>query len=118
MRRVALHSRLVDGTEEAYETEHATVWPELITAMHRAGIADWTIWRSGRDLFHLVECEDFDAAIRQLSTDPVDQRWQRHMSRFVAGFAEHPGGAAGKGLRHVWTMSEQVAAEVDDVAGW
>jgi L-rhamnose mutarotase len=118
VRRVALHSRLIDGTEAAYETEHATVWPELITAMHRAGIADWTIWRSGRDLFHLVECDDFDAAVEQLATDPVDQRWQQHMSRFVAGFAENPDGAAGKGLRHVWTMSEQLAAEVDDAAGW
>jgi L-rhamnose mutarotase len=105
--RIALHSRLIEGTETAYETEHATVWPELITAMRRAGIRDWTIWRSGRDLFHLVDCADFDAAVEQLATDPVDQRWQQHMARFVESFAENPEGAAGKGLRHVWTMSEQ-----------
>ena len=43
---------LIDGTESAYDAAHATVWPELITAMHRAGISDWTIRRSGRDLFH------------------------------------------------------------------
>jgi L-rhamnose mutarotase len=105
--RIALHSRLIEGTETAYETEHATVWPELLTAMRRAGIRDWTIWRSGRDLFHLVDCADFDAAVEQLATDPVDQRWQQHMARFVQSFAENPDGAAGKGLRHVWTMSEQ-----------
>ena len=57
---------------------------------------DWTIWRSGRDLFHLVECDDFDAAVKQLATDPVDQRWQQHMSRFVESFAENPDGAAGR----------------------
>lgn len=108
MTRLALHSRLLPGTEEAYETEHATVWPELITVMTRAGIKDWTIWRSGRDLFHLVECDDFEAAVAQLADDPVDQRWQVHMSRFVEGFAENPDGLAGLALRHVWTMSEQV----------
>jgi len=112
--KIALHSRLIEGTETAYEIEHATVWPELITAMHRAGIADWTIWHSGRDLFHLVECADFDAAVKQLATDPVDQRWQKHMARFVESFAENPDGAAGRALRHVWTMSEQLATETND----
>ena len=111
MNQIALHSRLAEGSETAYDTEHATVWPELITAMQRAGIADWRIWRSGRDLFHLVDCDDFDAALKQLANDPDDQRWQRHMSRFVVGFAENPEGAGGRGLRHVWSLSEQLAAE-------
>ena len=105
--RLALHSRLIPGTEEAYEIEHARVWPELIAVMRTAGITDWSIWRSGRDLFHLVECDDFEAAVAQLKQDPVDQRWQQHMSQFVEGFAENPEGVAGQSLRHVWTMSEQ-----------
>jgi L-rhamnose mutarotase len=105
--RLALHSRLIPGTEEAYELEHARVWPELIAVMRAAGITDWSIWRSGRDLFHLVVSDDFEAAVAQLKTDPVDQRWQQHMSQFVEGFAQNPEGVAGQSLRHVWTMSEQ-----------
>ncbi|MET9275504.1 L-rhamnose mutarotase [Kribbella sp. NPDC003557] len=105
--RLALHSRLIPGTEEAYEIEHARVWPELITVMRAAGISDWSIWRSGRDLFHLVVSDDFEAAVAQLKNDPVDQRWQQHMSQFVEGFAQNPEGVAGQSLRHVWTMSEQ-----------
>ena len=105
--RLALHSRLIPGTEEAYEIEHARVWPELIAVMRTAGITDWSIWRSGWDLFHLVECADFEAAVAQLKQDPVDQRWQQHMSQFVEGFAQNPDGLAGQSLRHVWTMSEQ-----------
>ena len=108
MTRLALHSRLIPGTEEAYEIEHAHVWPELIVVMNAAGITDWSIWRSGRDLFHLVECDDYEAAVAKLSGDPVDQRWQVHMSRFVEGFAQNPDGLAGQSLKHVWTMSEQV----------
>ena len=105
MTRLALHSRLIPGTEEAYELEHARVWPELITVMNRAGIHDWSIWRSGRDLFHLVDCDDFEAAVAQLANDPVDQRWQKHMSQFVESFAQNPDGT--QQLNHVWTMSEQ-----------
>jgi L-rhamnose mutarotase len=105
--RLALHSRLIPGTEEAYEIEHARVWPELIAVMNAAGITDWSIWRSGSDLFHLVECDDYEAAVAKLSGDPVDKRWQEHMSQFVAGFAQNPDGLAGQSLRHVWTMSEQ-----------
>jgi L-rhamnose mutarotase len=105
--RLALHSRLIPGTEESYELEHARVWPELIVVMRNAGIRDWSIWRSGRDLFHLVECDDYEAAVAQLALDPVDQRWQQHMSRFVEGFAKNPDGLGGVALRHVWTMSEQ-----------
>jgi L-rhamnose mutarotase len=103
--RLALHSRLIPGTEEAYEREHARVWPELITVMNRAGIRDWSIWRSGRDLFHLVDCDDYPAAVAQLANDPVDQRWQTHMSQFVESFAQNEDGT--QPLNHVWTMSEQ-----------
>ncbi|GAA0960219.1 L-rhamnose mutarotase [Kribbella koreensis] len=109
MTRLALHSRLIPGTEEAYELEHARVWPELITVMNQAGIHDWSIWRSGRDLFHLVECDDYEAAVAQLSNDPIDRRWQDHMSQFVESFAKNPDGAGGQALRHVWTMSEQTS---------
>ena len=108
MNQFALHSRLIEGTESAYEAEHATVWPELITAMQRAGIRDWRIWRSGRDLFHLVDCDDFEAALRQLADDPDDRRWQRHMSAYVEGFAET---ADSRVLRRVGALSEQLAAE-------
>ncbi len=68
--RLALHSRLLPGTEEAYEREHARVWPDLMTVMRAAGITDWSIWRSGRDLFHLVECDDYEAAVAQLRQRP------------------------------------------------
>lgn len=105
MTRLALHSRLIPGTEEAYELEHARVWPELITVMNRAGIRDWSIWRSGRDLFHLVDCDDYQAATAQLATDPVDQRWQQHMSQFVESFAQNADGT--QALNHVWTMTAQ-----------
>jgi L-rhamnose mutarotase len=105
--RIALHSRLQDGQELAYEDAHRTIPDDLVAAFREVGITDWTIWRSGRDLFHLVDCADFEAALRRLAGDPADQRWQQTMRAYVAGFAEHPEGVAGMGLRHVWSLSGQ-----------
>ncbi len=105
--RVALHSVLREGQEEAYEREHATVWPDLLAALQRVGIREWTIWRSGRHLFHVVDADDFDRAMAELQHDPVNERWQAHMAAFVDHFEADPDGAAGMGLRHVWTLTEQ-----------
>jgi L-rhamnose mutarotase len=105
--RIALHSFLHPGQELGYEQAHRTIPDDLLAALQRAGIRDWAIWRDGRDLFHIVDCDDFDAAQRALADDPVNQRWQQTMSAYVARFADNPDGAAGMALRHVWTLSEQ-----------
>jgi L-rhamnose mutarotase len=108
--RIALHSVLHDGAELGYEQAHRVVPDDLLAALRRAGIRDWAIWRDGRDLFHVVDCDDFDAAQRALADDPVNQRWQETMAAYVARFTENPEGAAGMGLRHVWTLREQAGS--------
>lgn len=105
--KVALHSLLRDGQETAYEEEHRTVPADLLLALQRAGIRDWTIWRSGSHLFHVVDSDDFSGAMDQLADHPVNHRWQEHMASFVDRFEENPDGEAGLGLRHVWTMTAQ-----------
>jgi L-rhamnose mutarotase len=108
--RIALHSFLHSGQELGYEQAHRVIPDDLLAALRRAGIRDWAIWRDGQDLFHIVDCDDFDAAQRALADDPVNQRWQETMSAYVARFAENPEGAAGVALRHVWTLSEQAGS--------
>lgn len=109
--KVALHSVLREGQEAAYEREHAEVWPDLLAALRRAGIRDWTIWRSGRNLFHLVDTDDFAAAMDRLDDDEVNQRWQDHMAAFVDHFEPNGEGQAGLAIRHVWTLRDQVSRE-------
>lgn len=112
--KIALHSVLRHGQQEAYEREHAAVWPQLLAALQRAGINDWTIWRSGPHLFHLVEADDFAGAMRQLADDPINTKWQEHMAGFVDHFEENPQGEAGLALRHVWTLTEQSNAHTEE----
>jgi hypothetical protein len=63
MAYVALHSVLKPGREADYDLLHQQIPDDLLEAHRRAGITDWSIWRGGRDLFHLVERDDFPAAL-------------------------------------------------------
>jgi len=105
--RVALHSVLREGHETAYDEAHAAIPDDLVGSFDRLGIQDWQIWRSGRDLFHLVDCDDFAAAMAALDDDPANQRWQEFINQHVDHF-EEPGG--GMELPLVWTLAQQRAA--------
>lgn len=82
---VGLRTRLKPGMEEAYEKAHAVVWPELVAAQRELGIEHWIIFRHGAELFHVVQCDDFDGATATLAKLPIEQRWQSDMARYVIG---------------------------------
>jgi L-rhamnose mutarotase len=91
---VGLRTRLKPGMQGAYESAHATIWPELQMAQREVGIRRWLIFRHGLDLLHVVECDDFDRAEAELASNPVDQRWQAEMARYVVQSLDGRGGAA------------------------
>ena len=105
----ALHSVLRPGREDAYEEVHARVPQELLAALLNSGIRDWRIWRSGTDVFHLIECDDLAAALAALDADPRNQRWQAFIGDYVDHF-EPPDGSAGFGLSQVWQLTGQTHA--------
>lgn len=107
--RYTLHSRLVAGGERAYERAHEVVPMDLVRSFERVGIASWTIWRAGRDLFHLVEADDFAAALRALATDPADIAWQQTIGVFVEGFVGPDGEPGTVPLTEVWDLRQQMA---------
>jgi len=105
--RTALHSVLRPGREEDYDREHARIWPEMAQSLIAAGITDWTIWRSGMNLFHLVESDDFRSAMAALAEDPVDRSWNDHINLIVDHFEP---GEDDQALRTVWSLAEQVGS--------
>lgn len=96
---VALHSRILPGHEADYEREHAVIPLALDAALRRAGVHEWTIWRSGTDLFHLVLVDDFAAMQESLRDDPADRAWQPHIGAFLLA-----GGQGLTPLAEVWTL--------------
>lgn len=98
---VALRTRLKPGMEGEYEKAHNEVWPELVALQRDLGIKHWLIFRHGVELFHVVECDDFDRAVATLSKHPIDQRWQAEMARYVV-VSDDGEGAAVDRLRLVY----------------
>lgn len=80
---VALHTRLAEGCIEKYEAVHAIIPPELDSVLRAAGVTSWRIWRDGRDLFHWVEVENFEAMQAHLAADPVDRLWQQRIGELL-----------------------------------
>ena len=58
----------------------AAVPAELTDAIRAAGATGWTIWRSGTDLFHLIDCADYPAMLAALNANPVNVEWQARMA--------------------------------------
>ena len=94
--RVGLHTRLRPGTEHEYDELHRTVWPEVLAAIERAGITRWLIFRDGLDLFHFVECDDYDAAIAELAVEPVNMRWQAEVAPLMEKAHDYSGDGSDK----------------------
>lgn len=111
---IALHSVLRRGAEAEYEARHRRIPDDLAATFARIGIHDWSIWRSGVDLFHLVDCDDWIAANEALTTDPANAAWQADIGRFVDHFVQVSGpGPAGQVLPHVYSLREQVASSAE-----
>ena len=84
MMQVGLHTRIMPGSEERYEEYHRAVWPDVLAAMRRAGITMYVIFRDGLDLFHFIECEDYDRAIAEIAKDPTSMRWEAEIATMMA----------------------------------
>lgn len=102
METVALHTRLRAGKEADYDRVHATIPAELDTALREAGVHSWRIWRSGRELFHLVEVDDYKAMRAHLAEHPANIPWQAQMAELLEVEDDYSG--AEPDVRLVWEL--------------
>ncbi|MDO5661699.1 MAG: L-rhamnose mutarotase [Brachybacterium sp.] len=109
---IALHTRIAEGCEQDYDREHRRIPDDLDTALRRAGVHSWRIWRDGRDLFHLVEVDDVAAMRRTLRDDPANRAWQHHINQFLEIPDRYDGDD--EGIHRVWELPSRPPS--DDVA--
>jgi L-rhamnose mutarotase len=83
MQRVATYMTVKPGMEEAYREEHRHVWPEVLAGISRHGIANYSIFMTGRALFSFFEVDDLDKAMGLAAADPINQKWQEHMASLM-----------------------------------
>jgi L-rhamnose mutarotase len=108
MQRILSRTRLRPGQEQAYDTVHASIPPALATRLREAGVHDWTIWRDGQDLVHLIEVDDYRAMRRALASDPVNAAWQDVVNPLLEADDDYSGNDDGVPL--VWTLARQLGA--------
>lgn len=84
MQRIAFRLRVREDKLDEYKAIHRDVWPELLSDMHDAGYRNYSIFADGPDLFGYLECEDWNAAQRALSTSDANRRWQEYMTSYLA----------------------------------
>ncbi|RSM79509.1 L-rhamnose mutarotase [Kibdelosporangium aridum] len=102
METVALHTRLKPGKEADYDREHAVIPQELDVALREAGVHSWRIWRSGRDLFHVVEVDDYARMREQLRDHPANIPWQARMAELLDVEDDYSG--AQPDVKKVWEL--------------
>ena len=68
---------------EDYLEAHRAVWPEMLDALRSAGIRNYSIFRSGNEVFGYFEADDLDAAGRYLDGADVNRRWQEAMAELL-----------------------------------
>ena len=102
METVALHTRLREGREADYDRIHASIPLELDGALREAGVHTWRIWRSGRELFHLVEVDDYRAMRAYLAEHPANVPWQAQMAELLEVEDDYSG--AEPDVRLVWEL--------------
>ena len=76
----------------------------LLTTTDGSSPAFWTIWRSGTELFHVIECADYQGLLAALAGNPVNQRWQERMAGLLAAVHDYSEDGAEAALPVVWQL--------------
>ncbi|MBT2533679.1 L-rhamnose mutarotase [Arthrobacter sp. ISL-48] len=99
---IVLHTRLKPGAAQAYADAHAEIPAELVAALKDAGVGNWRIWRSGQELIHVVEVDDYKAMRHELAGNPVNIAWQARMAELLEIEDDYSGNDSGVPL--VWEL--------------
>lgn len=77
VQRIASVIRLRPDKEAEYRALHAAVWPEVLAALKRAHVANYSIFLRDGMLFSYMEYHgtDYLADMASIAADPASQRW-------------------------------------------
>ncbi|WP_083441196.1 L-rhamnose mutarotase [Nitriliruptor alkaliphilus] len=77
LQRHAAVIRLRPEKEEEYRRLHAAVWPDVLAALQRAGVRNYSIFLRDGLLFSYMEYDgdDFERSMALIAQDQATQRW-------------------------------------------
>ena len=77
MKRMAMVINVKPDRLEAYKRLHADAWPEVLAALRKANVRNYSIHLKDHTLFGYLEYhgQDWDADMALVAADPATQRW-------------------------------------------
>ena len=90
METIAFRMVLNPGMREEYERRHTEIWPELVDALHNAGVRDYRIFFDS-DTHHLfaVLSRTSDHTMDQLPHLDVMRKWWDYMADIMQTAPDH-----------------------------
>lgn len=84
MKRVGFLLKVKQDRLAEYRKHHETVWPEMLEALRKHGWHNYSLFlREDGLLFGYFETPDsFEAAIKGMSTEEINTRWQDLMAPY------------------------------------
>ena len=90
METVAFRMMLNPGMREEYERRHREIWPELVDALHNAGVRDYRIFLD-EETHHLFAVLTLPAGhtMDQLPALDIMRKWWDHMAAIMQTAPDH-----------------------------
>ena len=80
MQRIAFLMHIEPGTEEEYRLRHVEIWPRMVAELKAAGCHNYSIFRSGLQLFAYLEVNNLDSYRMYMAGSEVAAEWEAYMS--------------------------------------
>lgn len=103
---------LKPGAADAYRVLHSRIPEAVETALRDAGVTQWSIWRDGDQLIHVIETRDgLDEMERRIAAlGTIDAEWDA----LLAPLGEH-GPDSWSRLEPIWLMTERGQVSGSDI---
>jgi L-rhamnose mutarotase len=83
MQRVCFLLKVRESKLVEYKERHASVWPEMLTALKASGWNNYSIFLDDTGLLvGYLETEDFDAALASMAETDINAKWQASMTPY------------------------------------
>lgn len=80
MERYCWKAKIKPGKKEEYIARHNNIWPEMVKLLKEAGIANYSIWISGDEVFGYYECDKgVEFATKTQANSLTVDKWNEYM---------------------------------------
>jgi L-rhamnose mutarotase len=101
--RILFSMEIRPGTEDEYQRRHDQIWPEMVQALRVSGVANYSLFRRGTEVFGYAECTpDAATAFGAAAATDANRRWAAWFEDVITRLSDEHGNLYR--LQEVWHM--------------